>query len=76
MNIIFFISSNWWPTFVIIFYVLSPIPLSIARRCSSSNVYGASDKSPCSDIMWFITSVIVVSAFGLPAILFRASVVS
>jgi hypothetical protein len=26
--------------------------------------------------MWFITSVIVVSAFGLPAVLWRAGVVS
>jgi hypothetical protein len=34
------------------------------------------DTSPCTDLMWFITSVIIVSAFGLPAILFRAGIVS
>lgn len=68
--------SNWWPTFVIIFYVLCPIPIAIARRCASSNAYGMSESTGCTDLMWFITSALVVSAFGLPAILFHASVVS
>jgi hypothetical protein len=68
--------SNWWPLFVIIFYVLCPIPLAIGRRCTSDSGYGTSDSSPCTDLMWFITSVLVVSAFGLPAILYRAGVVS
>jgi hypothetical protein len=68
--------SNWWPTFVIIFYVLAPFPIAIGRRCTSDNSYSMRDSSPCSDLMWFITSVIVVSAFGLPAVLCRADVVS
>ncbi len=59
------------------FYVLCPIPIAIGRRCSSSGGgYGASESNSCTDLMWFITSAIVVSAFGLPAILFRANVVS
>ncbi len=61
---------------MIIFYVLCPIPLAIGRRCTSDGGYGTSDSSPCTDLMWFITSVLVVSAFGLPAILYRAGVVS
>jgi hypothetical protein len=68
--------SNWWPTFVIIFYVLCPIPLAIGRRCASDGGYGTRESSPCTDLMWFITSAIVVSAFGLPAIMCRAGVVS
>ena len=69
------IFRDWWPTFVIIFYVLAPIPITIGRRCSSDNSYSIRDSSPCSDLMWFITSVIVISAFGLPAVLCRAAVV-
>lgn len=61
---------------MIIFYILCPIPIAIARRCASSNSYGGSESTGCTDLMWFITSAIVVSAFGLPAILYRASVVS
>ncbi len=61
---------------MIIFYILCPLPTSIARRCASNSGYGSSESTPCSDIMWFITSVIVVSAFGLPTILYRAEVVS
>ncbi|CAF1102849.1 unnamed protein product [Adineta ricciae] len=67
---------NWWPTFVIIFYVLCPIPLVIARQCTSSNGYSTSDTNPCSDLMWFITSAIVVSAFSLPVVLHRAGVIA
>ncbi|CAF0997517.1 unnamed protein product [Adineta ricciae] len=67
---------NWWPTFVIIFYVLCPIPLVIARQCTSSNGYSTSDTNPCSDLMWFITSAIVVSAFSLPVVLHRAGTIA
>jgi len=61
---------------VIIFYVLCPIPLAIGRRCTSDGGYGTSDSSPCTDLMWFITSVIVISAFGLPVVMCRTEVVS
>ncbi len=59
---------------MIIFYVLCPIPLAIGRRCTSDS-YSMRDSSPCTDLMWFITSVIVVSAFGLPAVMCRATIV-
>ncbi|CAF3093357.1 unnamed protein product, partial [Rotaria sp. Silwood2] len=66
---------NWWPTFMIIFYVLCPIPLAIGRRCTSDS-YSMRDSSSCTDLMWLITSVIVISAFDLPAVMCRAAVVS
>ncbi|CAF1324199.1 unnamed protein product [Adineta ricciae] len=66
---------NWWPTFVIIFYVICPIPLAIGRRCTSDSGYGTRDSSPCADLMWFLTSVIVISAFGLPAVMCRATAI-
>ncbi|CAF4542747.1 unnamed protein product, partial [Rotaria sp. Silwood2] len=64
---------NWWPTFMIIFYVLCPIPLAIGRRCTSDS-YSMRDSSSCTDLMWLITSVIVISAFDLPAVMCRAAV--
>ena len=52
------------------------MPLAIAKRCSSNSSFSLDETRPCSDSMWFLTSAIVVSAFGLPIILQRASVVS
>jgi hypothetical protein len=61
---------------VIIFYIICPIPIAIGRRCASNSGYGVSESTGCSDLVWFITSIIVVSAFGLPAVLCRAGTVS
>lgn len=62
------ISSNWWPFFVVVFYVLAPIPSIIARRVSEDT--GGSN--PCKELAYFVTAVIVVSAFGLPIVLARS----
>lgn len=61
---------------MIVFYALCPIPLVIERRCSASSGYGINDTNVGTDITWFITTVLVVSAFSLPIILLRAGVVS
>jgi hypothetical protein len=61
---------------VIIFYILCPIPTAIKRQCASSYTYSVSESTGFPDLMWFITSVIVVSAFGLPAVLCRSAIVS
>ena len=42
----------------------------------SDDRYGSRDSSPCTDLMWFITSVIVVSAFGLSSVLCLTGTVS
>lgn len=61
--------SNWWPMFVLIFYFLSPIPTLIARRFAES----VEQSSVLIEVCIFMTACIVVSAYGLPMVLARAS---
>ena len=51
--------------FVLIFYVLSPIPMAIARHYQDS----VDSTNALVEVAIFITTGIVVSAFGLPIIL-------
>lgn len=60
--------SNWWPMFVLVFYALSPVPTLIARRFADA----VEMSSVLIEICVFITSCIVVSAYGLPLVLARA----
>merc|ERR1711953_852056 len=61
---------NWWPFFVVIFYLLSPIPTLIAKRHSD----GINESSALKEACAFSTTGIVLSAFGLPLVLARAPV--
>ncbi|XP_076018484.1 leptin receptor gene-related protein-like [Genypterus blacodes] len=58
----------YWPMFVLIFYILSPIPTFIARRLSDDTESGC---NACKELAYFFTTGIVVSAFGLPIVLAR-----
>nr|CAH0110296.1 unnamed protein product [Daphnia galeata]SVE76772.1 EOG090X0J87 [Daphnia longispina] len=60
--------SNWWPFFMVAFYLLAPFPIVISRRYGD----GTGNTNPCREIALFITAILVVSAFGLPIILARA----
>ncbi|KAL7641333.1 UNVERIFIED_CONTAM: hypothetical protein RMT77_008472 [Armadillidium vulgare] len=58
--------NNWWPFFVIVFYILSPVPTFISRRL---------DTEPSSmgrSLAHFLTTGIVISSFALPIILARS----
>ncbi|KAK2725338.1 leptin receptor gene-related protein-like isoform X2 [Artemia franciscana] len=57
----------WWPFFLLAFYVLAPIPLSVSKRYSD----GMSSTNSCQELALFITTGIVVSAFALPIVLAR-----
>lgn len=63
----------YWPMFVLIFYVLSPIPTFISRRLSDDT---DSSSNACRELAYFLTTGIVVSAFGLPIVLARTNAVS
>ncbi|XP_063540446.1 leptin receptor gene-related protein [Cydia strobilella] len=56
----------WWPFFVVLFYVLCPIPTMIARRHTDSTAGG---NSPCMETAVFLTMGLIVSSFGLPIVL-------
>ncbi|XP_071372482.1 leptin receptor gene-related protein [Centroberyx affinis] len=62
----------YWPLFVLIFYVLSPIPTFIARRLSDDT---DSTSNACRELAYFFTTGIVVSAFGLPIVLARKQLI-
>uniref|UniRef100_A0A8C4R1Q0 Leptin receptor overlapping transcript like 1 n=1 Tax=Eptatretus burgeri TaxID=7764 RepID=A0A8C4R1Q0_EPTBU len=64
--------NSYWPLFVLIFYVLSPLPHCIARRCTEETDTAS---SACREFTLFLTTGIVISGFGLPLILARAEVI-
>lgn len=59
---------NWWPLFVLFFYILAPIPMVIAKRYADE----MAASSLLTEIALFITTGIVISAFALPIILARS----
>jgi len=61
----------WWPFFVVLFYILAPIPTIIARRYTDDS---GSNSNPCLELAIFITMGCVVSSFALPIVLARSPV--
>ncbi|KAK2580551.1 hypothetical protein KPH14_007683 [Odynerus spinipes] len=59
----------WWPFFVVLFYVLAPIPTLIARRYTEDST---SSSNPCLELAIFLTMGFVVSSFALPIVLARS----
>lgn len=58
----------WWPFFVVLFYILAPIPTLMARRYTEHQ--GSSNG--CMETAIFITMGLIVSSFALPMVLARA----
>jgi hypothetical protein len=63
-------AHNWWPFFVVLFYIASPLPVLWSRRYAD---LGGSSNA-CYELAIFITTGIVISAFGLPIVLARTPV--
>ncbi|OXB84073.1 UNVERIFIED_CONTAM: hypothetical protein H355_012191 [Colinus virginianus] len=68
----FFFFSQYWPLFVLFFYILSPIPYCIARRLVDDT---DATSNACKELAVFLTTGIVVSAFGLPIVFARAELI-
>ncbi|CAD5112301.1 DgyrCDS1529 [Dimorphilus gyrociliatus] len=62
---------TWWPMFSLIFYLLSPVPLLIARRYTDV----LESSNALLETCYFLTTGIVISAFGLPIVLAKNHVI-
>lgn len=63
---------NWWPIFVIIAYILAPLPISISRKFNNDSYMGVSYNGRCIELAGFLTSIIVLSAYALPVVMARS----
>lgn len=59
----------WWPFFVVLLYLLAPVPTLVARRYAEDS--GGSG-GPCLEFSIFVTMGFIVSAFALPIVLARS----
>ncbi|KAJ9577011.1 hypothetical protein L9F63_006448, partial [Diploptera punctata] len=59
----------WWTFFVVLFYVLAPLPTLIARRYTENS---GNSGSAAYELAIFITMGFVVSSFALPVVLARS----
>lgn len=65
--------NNWWPILVVIAYFFAPMPNLIFQRCGSDplDVSGRSFK----DLGFFLTGFLVVTGFGIPAVMAHSEVI-
>ncbi|EDW08567.2 uncharacterized protein Dmoj_GI19503, partial [Drosophila mojavensis] len=61
----------FYPFFVLLFYVLSVLPVFISKRTTPSN-----ETNPKSEFALFLTAGMVLSAFALPIVLAHSAVIS
>jgi len=61
--------ANWYSFFVVIFYMMSPIPFLLSRRYNSMG--GAGTSNSCQELAIFLTIGMVISSFALPIVLTR-----
>ncbi|XP_033737842.1 leptin receptor overlapping transcript-like 1 [Pecten maximus] len=64
--------NNWWPLFVLFFYILAPLPITLSKRCMNSF---DTTSSACLEMAIFVTTGIVVSSMGLPVVFAHVSVI-
>jgi len=67
--------QNWWPLLIIVFYFLSPIPDFVCSRCGLNDPLDISGRN-FKDLGYFLTGMLVISGFGLPAVLAHNNVIT
>ncbi|KAJ2304422.1 Vacuolar protein sorting-associated protein 55 [Coemansia sp. RSA 2706] len=67
--------GNWWPLLVVFTYALAPLPNAIFGRYVSMDPL-ADVSSSVADFGRFLTSMLVVSGFGLPVVLAHAGIIT
>ena len=65
-----------YPFSSVLFYLIAPIPLAVARKCGSDDYLSQESSALLHEICYFLSACIVVSGFGLPFVLARRRVVS
>eukprot|EP01114_Cavostelium_apophysatum_P013225 TRINITY_DN314_c0_g1_i1.p1 TRINITY_DN314_c0_g1~~TRINITY_DN314_c0_g1_i1.p1 ORF type:complete len:134 (-),score=12.77 TRINITY_DN314_c0_g1_i1:48-449(-) len=65
--------KNWLPFLVIVAYVLAPIPNLVCARCGHDPL-DASGRN-FKDMGYFLTGFLVISGFGIPAVMAHSQVI-
>ncbi|KAI9007782.1 vacuolar protein sorting 55 [Hyaloraphidium curvatum] len=69
--------SNWLPLLVALTYVLAPFPNALMKRCAGGDdLMGADENRGLEETGYFLTSIFVVSGFGLPVVLAHAQIIT
>ncbi|KAI8611295.1 vacuolar protein sorting 55 [Chytriomyces sp. MP71] len=68
--------SNWLPLLVVLTYVLAPIPNWVAKRIAGNSDFFSDDNRGVLEAGYFITSLLVVSGFGLPLVLAHSELIT
>ncbi|KAI3661640.1 hypothetical protein MP638_002892 [Amoeboaphelidium occidentale] len=69
--------NNWNPMFALIPFLLSPLPsyLFTGQCCQSDDVFSMDDSSAGKDWGYFVTSVFVVSGFGVILVMAHVDII-
>lgn len=67
-------NGTFWPLLVVLFYILLPIPMIMARRTIKETMIGINDGSgkKVRDFSLFVTAGIMVSSVALPMVMARS----
>ncbi|KAJ3127882.1 Vacuolar protein sorting-associated protein 55 [Physocladia obscura] len=68
--------NNWLPLFVVLTYILAPIPNLICKRVAGNGDYFSDDNRGVLETGYFLTSVFVVSGVCLPLVLAHGGLIS
>ena len=64
--------DKWWPFFVVLFYILVPIPTQLTKRHVNSD----GDSTSSQEFVLFVTIALIINSFAFPFVLNHASVIA